>query len=141
MNPPLALAEIAEHQPTDRDPDQAQHLQVEGRQQAADMAVAALVEDHLQPCGLVAAAQHAHGLGSEELAFVLHARLQRHQRGVIGHAIHLHVVGLDRSAALRWPCPTARPVRSTAGRHHQSSDTRCRGRAHPARWSPLRAAC
>ncbi|KAG1537330.1 hypothetical protein G6F50_014886 [Rhizopus delemar] len=61
------------------------------------MAVAALVEAHLQPCGLVAAAQHAHGLGSEELAFVLHARLQRHQRGVIGHAIHLHVVGLDRS--------------------------------------------
>jgi hypothetical protein len=77
QHPPLPLAEIAEQQPTDRDPDQAQHLQVEGRQQAADMAVASLVEDHLQPCGLVATAQYAHGLGDEELALVLDTGAQR----------------------------------------------------------------
>ncbi len=60
------------------------------------MAIAALVEDHLQPCGLVATAQYAHGTGGEELALVLHAGPQCRQRRVIGQAINLHVVGLVR---------------------------------------------
>ena len=71
----------------DRDAHQAQHVEIERRQQPADLAVAAFVEHDLQPRGAFACAQQRRGFRAQ--AFAIDRRCRRRARAssvVVGSA-------------------------------------------------------
>src|SRR3546814_8846555 len=78
--PPLALAQITQHQRADGDPDQAQHRHIAGREQAPDLPVAALGEHDFQPGIALTATQYAHRVRAEPFAVALHTRLDPRQQ-------------------------------------------------------------
>jgi hypothetical protein len=76
---PFALGEVAELQRADRDAHEPQHADLEGLEQAADLAVAAFVEHDLEPRVLLARAQHGYGLRAQRDAVDDRAGVERLQ--------------------------------------------------------------
>lgn len=95
---PGALGQIPECDAADGDADEAQDLDVEGFKEAADVAVAALVEDQFEPGVFFAGAEEGGALGGEEAFGGWHAVLQGGQQGVIGQLVDLDVVGFVEMA-------------------------------------------
>jgi hypothetical protein len=92
--PPLTLSQLAQRQRSDRHPDQAQHIETQRRQQAADVPVATFIQHHFQPRILLADTQQRRSPRLQQIARIVDARLHRCQRCRIRLAGYLYVVGL-----------------------------------------------
>ncbi len=93
-HPPLALGQRAQLQRTDRHPHQAQHRDIEGRQQTPDLPVAALLEHDLEPGVFLPRAQLPRRLHRQALAIHRNAVLETREQAGVRQSIHLHVIGL-----------------------------------------------
>jgi hypothetical protein len=94
--------QIAQPHPADLDAPEAEHVRSDCTEQAPNLAVPALAQDHFEPSVARTGTEHPRRFRQEAFAVEHHACLNPLQHVLVRHAADLDVVDLLDERLMRW---------------------------------------